>query len=183
MGLFDRFIRSSVGKGDNGADSAAPAPVKASATRDVLCAPVSGRVIRMADVPDPVFSQEVLGKGCAIWPDADIVYSPLPGTITVVMGHAVGISGDDGAEVLVHIGVDTVDMNGVGFTGFVKTGDHVDAGQPLIRMDRSTIRAAGHPDCVVLAVSNTDTFADVELAVEGETSVLAGSPVVTVRRS
>ena len=104
MGLFDMFKK----KAD--AAPAGPASVTAQEAADIVCAPVTGRVIKMTDVPDPVFSGEVVGKGCAIWPDDETVYSPVSGTVTVTMGHAVGITGDNGIEVLVHIGIDTVDM-------------------------------------------------------------------------
>lgn len=95
---------------------------------------------------------------------------------------AVGIAGDNGIEALVHVGVDTVDMNGKGFTGYVKQGDTVKAGQPVLKMTKADIAEAGHPDCVVLAVSNTAEFGGVELAVELEASVRAGAAVVKVAR-
>ena len=167
MGLFDLF------KKKEPAAPAKPASVSATAAPDTLCAPANGRVIAMTDVPDPVFSGEVLGKGCAVWPEDDIVYAPVSGTVTVTMGHAVGLSTDDGVEVLVHIGVDTVNLQGKGFTGYVKQGDTVKAGDPVIKMDRNVIKEAGYPDCVVLAVSNTAEFAGVELAVEPEATVTA----------
>ena len=178
MGLFDMFKK----KDAEPAAPAAPAAVSAEEAADVLCAPVSGRVIKMADVPDPVFAGEVVGKGCAIWPDDEIVYAPISGNVTVTMGHAIGITADSGVEALVHIGVDTVDMGGKGFTGYVKQGDTVKAGQPVIKMSRADIEAAGHPDCVVLAVSNTAEFADVQLTAEPESTVAAGAAVVKVVR-
>ena len=178
MGLFDMFKK----KPEPAAAPAGPASVKADAAADTLVAPVSGRVVKMTDVPDPVFSGEVLGKGCAVWPDDETVYAPISGTVTVTMGHAVGITGDDGIEVLVHIGVDTVDMNGKGFTGYVKQGDKVKAGDPCIKMTKADIAAAGHPDCVVLAVSNTPEFADVQLIADPESTVAAGTAVVKVGR-
>lgn len=177
MGLFDKFKKKTAP-----AAPAAPAAVAAEEAADVLCAPVSGRVIEMTDVPDPVFAGEVVGKGCAIWPDDEIVYAPISGGVTVTMGHAIGITADNGVEALVHIGVDTVDMNGKGFTGFVNQGDTVKAGQPVIKMTRADIEAAGHPDCVVLAVSNTAEFADVQLTAEPESTVAAGAAVVKVVR-
>ena len=179
MGLFDMFKK----KADPApAKPATPAAVTAEAAADVLCAPVSGRVIKMTDVPDPVFSGEVLGKGCAVWPEEEVVYAPVSGTVTVTMGHAVGLQTADGVEVLVHVGVDTVSLNGKGFTGYVKQGDTVTAGQPVLKMDRAVIAEAGYPDCVVLAVSNTAEFADVALSVEPETTVAAGAAVVKVTR-
>ena len=87
-----------------------------------------------------------------------------------------------GIEVLVHVGVDTVNMNGDGFEGFVKADDVVKAGQPMLKIDRAKIAAAGYKDCVVVAVSNTAEFADVELAVEADSAVAAGDAIVKVVR-
>lgn len=176
MGLFDMFKK----KAD--AASAGPASVTAQEAADIVCAPVTGRVIKMTDVPDPVFSGEVVGKGCAIWPDDETVYSPVSGTVTVTMGHAVGITGDNGIEVLVHIGIDTVDMEGKGFTGYVSQGDKVKAGQPVIKMSKAAIAEAGHPDCVVCAVSNSASFADVALTVDAESTVSAGASVLKITK-
>lgn len=175
MGLFDAFKKKTAGS------ARGPQPCAADEAPGVLCAPVTGRVIEMKDVPDPVFSGEVLGKGCAIWPTSETVYAPLSGEVTVVMGHAVGIK-SDGLEVLVHIGVDTVDMNGKGFTGLVKEGDTVQAGQPLLQFSRKAIADTGHPDCVVLAVSNTADFSSVALVAPAESEVSAGTAVVRVTR-
>ena len=96
MGLFDMFKKKA-----EPAAAAAPASISASAGADVLCSPVKGKVIKMADVPDPVFGGEVLGKGCAVWPEDDLVYAPCDGKVTVTMGHAVGLQSDSGIEVLV----------------------------------------------------------------------------------
>lgn len=156
MGLFDVFKKKEASK-QNAAETW---PV-------VLKAPVSGRMIAMADIPDPVFSTEVLGKGCAIWPESTVVYAPCAGTVSVVMGHAVGLTSDDGVEVLVHVGVDTVDMEGKGFTGYVAEGAKVKAGD--------AIAAAGHPDCVVVAISNTAEFSDVSPIPAAEDLVEAGA--------
>lgn len=177
MGLFDMFKKK-----EAPAAPAAPANIEAEAGADVLCAPVAGRAFKMCDVPDPVFSGEVLGRGCAVWPEGDVVYAPVDGTVTVTMGHAVGIMSTSGVEVLVHVGVDTVNLQGKGFTGYVKQGDKVTAGQPVLKMDRSVISEAGYKDCVVLAVSNTADFASVDMAVEPETAVAAGAAVVKVTR-
>ena len=96
MGLFDMLKKKA-----EPAAAAAPASISASAGADVLCSPVKGKVIKMADVPDPVFGGEVLGKGCAVWPEDDLVYAPCDGKVTVTMGHAVGLQSDSGIEVLV----------------------------------------------------------------------------------
>ena len=111
MGLFDMFKKKA-----EPAAAAAPVSISASAGADVLCSPVKGKVIKMADVRDPVFGGAVLGKGCAVWPEDDLVYAPCDGKVTVTMGHAVGLQSDSGIEVLVHVGVDTVNMNGDGLS-------------------------------------------------------------------
>lgn len=180
MGLFDMFKKKDAPAAS--AAPATPADVSAETGDDVLSAPVAGRVIKMTDVPDPVFSGEVLGRGCAIWPEDDVVYAPVSGTVTVSMGHAAGIQGDNGIEVLVHVGVDTVNLQGKGFTGFAKQGDTVRAGQPLLKMDRSVIADAGYADCVVLAVSNTAEFSDIELTVDPDSTVSAGAQVLKVTK-
>lgn len=180
MGLFDVFKKGAAHKTAEPA-AAKPAAVPAVSGSDVLAAPVAGKVIAMGEVPDPVFSSEALGKGCAIWPQDDVVYAPVSGEVTVTMDHAIGIKGENGIEVFVHIGIDTVNMNGDGFTGLVGKGDAVEAGQPVIKMDREKIAAAGHPDCVVLAVSNTADYASVELAVAAGSEVAAGAAVLTAR--
>lgn len=172
MGFFDRFKGKSSSK--------PPAPVEVEAASGVLFSPASGRVVPMSDVPDPVFAEGLLGKGCAVWPTDSVVFAPATGTVTVALSHAVGVAADDGAEVLVHVGLDTVEMNGAGFTLFVKVGDRVLAGQPLMRIDRKAIQEAGHPDCVVLAVSNSADLVDVSLSVDADTVVEAGSAVLKV---
>ncbi|AEB07540.1 PTS system IIA component, Glc family [Coriobacterium glomerans PW2] len=176
MGLFDRLLKHE--------PAAVPPPtgVDVHPEADTLYAPVSGRVATMAEVPDPVFSGEVLGAGCAVWPDGDVIYAPASGKVSVTMGHAVGLITDDGIELLVHIGVDTVNLQGKGFTGFVKQGDAVSAGQALIRFDSDVIKEAGYEDCVVLAVSNTAEFADVAMIAQAGSTVSAGDAVVKITR-
>ena len=144
----------------------------------VLHAPASGRVAALCDVPDPVFSAGMLGQGCAVWPDEGIVCAPAAGVASAAMPHAVGICGDCGVELLVHVGVDTVEMHGRGFELLVAQGDHVEAGQPLVRFDRERVAAAGHPDCVVLAVTNSADMESVDLLVKPGEEVFAGDELV-----
>lgn len=174
MGLFDMFKKREEPSG--------PAAITADKTPGVVASPVSGRVIAMADVPDPVFSSCALGPGCAVWPEDDVVYAPVSGTITAAMGHAMGIQAEDGTEVLVHVGVDTVEMGGKGFTAHANEGSKVSAGQPLLTVDRTAVKAAGHPDCVVVAVTNGDDFSEVALAVAAEASVAAGAALLKLTR-
>lgn len=146
----------------------------------VIVAPVAGRVIAMADVPDPVFASGMLGKGCGVWPSGSVVRAPAAGVVSVAMSHAVAISCDSGVELLVHVGLDMVEMGGEGFELLVSPGDHITAGQELVRVNRDKIAAAGHPDCVVVSVSNSSELAGVSLVPKPGSSVRAGQPLLSV---
>lgn len=173
MAIFDKFTKKEE-------SVEIPESLQIDAQPGIGYAPVSGRVIRMTDVPDKVFSTEVLGKGCALWPDGDVVYAPANGWVGTAMGHAITIKSDGGAEVLIHVGVNTVNLKGKGFTNLVSDGDRVVAGQPIIVMDRKVITEAGYQDCVVFAISNSADLADVELTAEFSEKVDAGAPVLKV---
>ena len=170
MAIFDKFTKKEE-------PVEIPESLQIDAQPGIGYAPVSGRVIRMTDVPDKVFSTEVLGKGCALWPDGDVVYAPANGWVGTAVGHAITIKSDGGAEVLIHVGVNTVNLKGKGFTNLVSDGDRVVAGQPIIVMDRKVITEAGYQDCVVFAISNSADLADVELTAE---KVDAGAPILKV---
>lgn len=144
-----------------------------------LLAPVSGRVAALADVPDPVFSAGMLGAGCCVWPDEGVVCAPVAGVIGAALPHAVGISAG-GVEVLVHVGVDTVEMGGDGFELLVCQGQHVEIGQALVRFDRDAVTVAGHADCVIVTVTNSADMAVVELEAEPGSEVWAGEPLLRV---
>ncbi|HJA03966.1 MAG TPA: N-acetylglucosamine-specific PTS transporter subunit IIBC [Candidatus Microbacterium stercoravium] len=120
--------------------------------------PIAGDVKPLSEVPDPTFAEQIMGPGLAIEPTGDTVVSPAPGRVGHAFdtGHAIAIVTDDDLEVLVHIGLDTVDMKGDGFTTLVKTGDIVDEGTPLIRVDLEKIRAAGHPTITPVIVLNDE---------------------------
>ena len=121
-----------------------------------LTAYLSGRTLPITEVPDQVFSQKTLGDGMAIEPTDSVLLAPADGEITMVSedsNHACGILLDGGVEILLHIGLDTVDMNGDGFQPFVKAGDRVKRGDRLIAFDEKKIRAAGHPCTTILVVT------------------------------
>lgn len=157
MGFFDIFKK----KEEPAAAPAGPVMVAADA---------KGTVVPMEQIPDEVFAQGILGKCCGIDPAEGKVYAPLDGEITQVPDtlHALGIQGANGVEILIHVGVDTVEMKGDGFASSVKLGDKVTKGQPLLTMDLEKIKAAGHPAVVITVVTNTDDFAGVELVASGE---------------
>ena len=139
---------------------AAPAPAavqapaeKAAVSLKAIC---DGRTLPLAEVPDEVFSQGVMGQGMAFEPSGDTIYAPADATVSVVMEdsrHACGLALADGTELLIHIGIDTVDMQGDGFTLFVHEGDQVKAGDKLITFSPDKIAAAGHPKTTVFVVT------------------------------
>ena len=157
------------------APAAAPAPAAAAPAIEVpsvsviRCAagsvlqPVKGTVIAREEIPDDTFASGVLGDGIGVQPDDDKVVAPFDGTISSVAEsqHAVGIE-SNGMELLIHVGVDTVNMKGDGFTCLVKEGDEVKAGQPLIIFDRAKIKAAGYSDTVAVLLTNSDDLEGVE---------------------
>lgn len=188
MGLLDKIKSAfSMGSGDG------QAPVSATfATRDdVVYAPVSGVLVSLKEVNDEVLSAGLLGDGYGIVPVGNgVLYSPVNGRIgaTTVTNHAIGISTADGVEVLIHIGIGTVDMDGKGFTRYVEANDEVKAGQPLTSFDRDAIAAAGHEDVVACVVSNPDAFQKIEhvgdsnTLLGGRPLVKLGDPLLVVRR-
>lgn len=138
-------------------EAAAPAP-SAAATDRVLLAPLSGTVRPITEMPDPVFSSKAMGDGLAIEPaaGAGTVVAPADATVAATMpgsNHAIGLVLDDGMELLVHVGVDTVEMGGDGFACLVEQGQRVSAGQPLMTFSAEKIRAAGHPTAVAFVVT------------------------------
>ena len=122
-----------------------------------VTAPLSGRVIPMEEIPDQVFSQGILGEGVGIEPTGNVVVAPANATVCSVIEdsrHAVGLTLDNGAELLIHVGIDTVSMNGDGFQLHVKEGDRVHLGDKLITFDPEKIKAAGHPTTTAFLVTD-----------------------------
>ncbi len=138
------------------ADGGTAAATNTAGSVKVL-APVTGSAVALADVPDKVFASGAMGAGLGIVPEEDTVHAPVAGTVQVAMktGHAYGIKTDDGVEVLVHIGIDTVQMKGEGFTSAVTRGQRVEAGDLLATIDRAKIKDAGFSDMTIMVVTNT----------------------------
>jgi PTS system trehalose-specific IIC component len=119
---------------------------------------LTGQVITLKEVGDGVFSEGIMGDGFAIIPETDILYAPADAEVSVLMQesrHACGLTLDGGVEILLHVGIDTVDMQGDGFQYLVSQGEKVKAGTPLLRFDREKIRAAHHPDTTVCMITET----------------------------
>jgi PTS system, glucose subfamily, IIA component len=131
-----------------------------------IAAPVKGQAVKQEDIPDETFAQGILGAGLGIQPEEGVVYAPFDGTISSVAEskHAIGISGAGDMELLIHVGIDTVAMNGDGFEPLISEGDSVKLGQPILRFSREKIKAAGHPDLVVVLLTNSDDYTSVEIS-------------------
>ena len=124
----------------------------------------------MDEVNDQTFAQELLGPGIAIVPSNGTVVSPINGTIATVMDtkHAVCIQGEDGLELIVHAGLDTVELNGKYYQTYKEIGDQVKAGDVLVEVDLDAVKEAGHPATTMMILANADDFSEVEKAEPGE---------------
>lgn len=135
----------------------------AKKTKVSIAAPIKGNVVALADVKDEAFSSESMGKGIAIEPEEGKVYAPADGVISTFFptGHAIGITTDLGVEILIHVGMDTVEMNGDGFEPQKSQGDKVKKGDLLLKFNIDKIKAAGHPVTTPVIITNSDDYADV----------------------
>lgn len=153
----------------------------AAATTTVVKAPVAGHVISLDETGDPVFASRALGEGVGIQPADSEVVAPVSGVLQTVAetGHAFGIKTDDGVEVLVHVGIDTVKMNGEGFDVKVKANEHVNAGDTLVVVDFDKVKEAGYSTTTLMTVLNTVAFASV--APKTGVDVKAGESVIDIQ--
>ena len=171
MGFFD-FLKK----------SAAPAAPAEPTFPMMLAADAKGAFVPMENIPDEGVAQGILGTCCGIDPSEGKVFAPAGGEITQApdSGHALGIMADGGVEILIHVGVDTVEMKGDGFSPKVKVGDKVKKGDLLLEMDLGKIAAAGHPAVVITVVTNTDDFKAVEVVASGD--VEPGADLIKVSK-
>lgn len=156
----------------------AAAPAAAALAPGQLGAPAAGDLVPLAEVADPAFSAGLLGPGVGVQPVDGTVVAPLAGTVVTAMPHAYGLRSDDGVEVLVHVGIDTVTLAGQHFEPQVAAGARVAAGDPLVRVDLDAVAAAGLPTTVLLLVTNAAALGGVDAHQPGP--VVAGAPVLTV---
>ncbi len=146
-----------------------------------LGAPVKGRAVPLQEVKDPTFSEEMLGKGVAVIPSEGKIYAPCDGEIVMIFDtlHAVSLKADFGAEVLIHVGLDTVKLGGDGFTSHVKAGEHVQRGTLLLEVDLDQVKGAGYDTITPLLVCNTSDYASVEGISGNEVEV--GEDVIVIK--
>lgn len=170
-----------VEEGDRTAKAPTPKPALVPGAVTEIASPLKATTMDLDKVPDPVFSSGAVGQGVGLEPQGDIVVTaPADGTVVVApsSGHAFGITLDSGVEILIHVGLDTVNLEGQGFDVKVSQGDRVSAGQELVRVDRSVIEQAGYPLTTPVLVTNTTSFASVEVV--GGDSVEPGETLIKV---
>ncbi|HEL1619823.1 TPA: PTS glucose transporter subunit IIA [Streptococcus suis] len=149
--------------------TAAPAATVVELAEETLVSPLSGDVVALENVNDPVFSSGAMGKGLAVKPTEGVVYAPADAEVTIAFetGHAYGLKTASGAEILIHIGIDTVSMNGNGFEKLVAAGDKVKAGDAIAKFDAAKIAEAGLDDTTMIIVTNTADFTEVSPLAQG----------------
>ncbi len=147
-----------------------------------LKAPAKGKAVPLSEVNDPTFAEEMLGKGAAVIPSEGKIYAPADGTIGMVFEtkHAVSLESDDGVEILVHIGLDTVNLKGEFYEAHVAAGDKVKAGDLMISLDIDKVKAAGYDVITPVIICNTDDYA----AVDGVTGseVVPGDTIIKITK-
>ncbi|TFJ77674.1 PTS sugar transporter subunit IIA [Carnobacterium maltaromaticum] len=146
-----------------------------------LVAVADGKVLPISEVPDPVFAEKMMGEGFAINPTSDVIVSPISGTLVQVADtlHAYGIQSDSGVEVLVHVGLDTVNLQGKGFEAKVKIGDAVKKGDPLVKIDREYL-IANAPSIVIPVIVTNGNMEAYNYDFKGSGNAVAGETVAMV---
>lgn len=149
---------------------------------DELGAPVAGEAVASSEVNDPTFAEEMLGKGMAIRPSSGRVVAPCDATVDMMFetGHAVSLTTENGVELLIHVGIDTVNLQGKHYTVHCQAGDKVKKGQLLIEFDKDAIAAEGYDTITPVVVCNSDDFATFKTAV-GKT-VAEGDTVISLAK-
>lgn len=169
MGFFD-FLKKK------------PEGIEVQEEAGIVLQPIDGEIIPLADIGDGVFSEGILGNGCGLIPSAEAMYAPISGTITAVAEtkHAIGIESADGIEMLVHVGLETVSMNGKGFNPKVKEGDKVKAGQLLMTFSLDEInKAEGVKTTTAVLVTNADDLPACDVLFTG--AAKAGTKLIKVK--
>lgn len=146
-----------------------------------IASPVNGKAVPLSEVPDPTFAEEMLGKGAAVEPSEGRFYAPVSGTISTVFStkHAIGITGDKGEEILIHVGLDTVQLDGKYFETAVSEGQHVETGTLLLTCDLEKVREAGYKTITPVIVTNPEDYPAVSLTRPGE--IKAGERLISLK--
>ena len=178
--FFYGKTRGNQGAGETVDEAPAVAIPEEAATDFSIVSPLKGEVVPLNQVKDATFAKGILGDGVAIAPAGGVVVSPIDGEVKVAFptGHAYGLVSASGVEILIHIGMDTVELNGEGFKPLVKTGDKVRKGQPLVEVDWDLLKSKGYEIVTPVVVSNGAKFAGVNDKSSGK--IATGDPLYTV---
>lgn len=133
---------------------------------EIVVSPVTGKVIALSEVPDPVFSTKMMGDGIAVFPEEGEIVSPIHGTVVHVFPtkHAIALKSKNGLELLIHIGLETVGLNGEGFTTYVEAGQEVTVGQPLVYVDLTFVAQRVPSIIIPIIVTNGEVFKDISIS-------------------
>ncbi len=145
-----------------------------------ICAPVAGKLVPLSEVSDPTFSDGILGQGAAVIPTDNQFFSPVDGTVNTVFptGHAAALTSADGVEVLLHIGLDTVKLNGKHFTIHAEEGQQVKKGDLLLEADLEQIKSEGYDIITPVVICNTEEFSEIGMVKGG--SVTVGNVIINI---
>lgn len=146
----------------------------------VLVSPVKGKAVHLSEVNDPTFGEGMLGKGIAVIPSEGKIYSPVDGEVGMVFDtlHAVSLTNVEGAEILIHVGLDTVNLKGEGFESHVQAGTQVKKGDLLLTVDLDVVKNAGYDIITPIVICNTDDYADIKEMTLGE--VNPGDEIISI---
>ena len=146
-----------------------------------ITSPLDGTVVPVSELSDPVFSDDILGKGVAVLPDGKRIVAPADALVTMMFdtGHAVSLETDSGVELLIHVGIDTVKLKGEHYTIHTKTDDKVKAGDILMEFDAQAISADGYETVTPVVVCNPDNFKSITFAPKGP--IKEGQPLITIK--
>jgi PTS system beta-glucosides-specific IIC component len=162
----------------NGVTEASQSSANDDATVKQVVSPLAGKLVALADVPDETFATGVLGKGVAIQPANGKVYAPFNGTVETVMGHALGLKSSSGVELLIHVGLETVNLNGKHYTCKVKEGQSFKAGELLLECDLKAVEKEGYKTITPVIVTNSDDYANIE--VSAPKAVAVGEQIIKI---
>jgi len=146
----------------------------------IITSPLEGKVVPVSGLSDPVFSDDILGKGIAVIPEGSRIIAPVDALVTMMFdtGHAVSLETDKGVELLIHVGIDTVKLKGTHYTIHKSTDDKVKAGDVLMEFDADAIISAGYEVVTPVVVCNPDAFKNISFAPEG--LINEGEPLITI---
>lgn len=171
--MLFKWLKKLFGKGDSQVADSVKGSKGAKGDGTVLLSPIQGEAVSISKVSDPTFGEEILGKGIAIIPQVGKVYAPADGTIEIMFDtkHAVSMTTDDGVEVLIHIGLDTVSLKGEHFTSHVRAGKKVNAGDLLVEFDVEAIKKAGFDVITPIVICNTNDYSSIRTFENSSVSV------------